>query len=80
MTLETKERLQRLVKNALKAPYQSNQITKEQYADINRAVSHMLYHKVGDKGELNDSNEEILKTTANEEVAKALQTLRESSA
>ena len=80
MSFETKERLQRLVKDALKLPYKSNQITKEQYADVNRAVSHMLYHKVGEKGELNESNEEILKTTANEEVAKALQTLRESSA
>ena len=77
MSLGTKEKLQRLVKNALKGPYHSNQINKEQYADINRAVSHILYDKVGDEGELNDENEETLTSTAKEEVAKALEALRE---
>ena len=79
MSLSTKETLQRFVKNALKPPYHANQITKEQFTDINRKVSHMLYDRVGEDGEVNEANEESLQRTASEEVSKALQALRETS-
>jgi hypothetical protein len=51
MALSTKERIQKLVKEALRTPYQNNEVSKDQYTDINRSVSRMLYEKVGDDSE-----------------------------
>ena len=79
MSLTAKENLQKLVKNALKGPYKNGEVTKDQYTDINRNVSHLLYDKVGDGGEVNGHNEEVLKSMANDEVTKALQALQEAS-
>ena len=75
MSLPVKENLQRLVKSALKEPYRNGQISKDQYTDINRSVSHLLYDRVGESGSVNNHNEEALKNTANEEVEKALHAL-----
>ena len=79
MTFSAKENLQKLVKNALKTPYKDGKISKDQYTEINRSVSHFLYDRVGEGGDLNGHNQDALKAMANEEVAKALQTLQEPS-
>ena len=79
MPFSTKENLQKLVKDALKTPYKDGKISKDQYTEINRKVSHFLYDRVGEAGDLNGHNEEALRTMANDEVAKALQTLQETS-
>ena len=79
MSFSAKENLQRLVKSALKTPYKDGRISKDQYTDINRSVSHILYDKVGEDGELNDHNEDALKKMAHDEVEKALQEMQVTS-
>ena len=79
MSLSAKENVQRLVKDALKSPYRNNQLSKDQYTEINRNVSRMLYDKVGDEGNLNDDTNETWKRMASEEVARAVQSLQETT-
>ena len=75
MSLSAKENIQKLVKEALKLPYKNKQLSKDQYTEINRNVSRMLYDKVGEDGNLNGDNNETWKRMANEEVTNALQSL-----
>ena len=76
MSLSAKEDVQKLVAAALKPHYKSNAVSKDQYTDINRNISRMLYDKVGDTGNLNGDARETWETFANHEVAKAVESLK----
>ena len=76
MPLSAKEDIQKLVKDALKVPYKNKEVSKEQYTEINRTVSRMLYDEVGESANLSSEAVENWKRMANEEVAKAVQSLR----
>lgn len=65
-----------MVSAALKPHYKSNAVTKDQYTDINRSVSRMLYDKVGDTGSINGDAKEIWERLAIDEVTKAVESLK----
>ncbi|KAL2050574.1 hypothetical protein ABVK25_009244 [Lepraria finkii] len=75
MPLSTKSDLQKMVTAALK-PYYPNEVSKDQYTDINRNVSRMLYEKVGENGSLEGEARENWERLARDEVAKAVQSLK----
>ena len=77
MSLSAKSDLQKMVTAALKPYYKSNVVNKDQYTDINRDVSRMLYDTVGDQERINDANREKWERVAIDEVAKAVKTLRQ---
>ena len=79
MPLSTKTDLQRMVSTALSPHYQSNTVSKDQYTDINRNVSRLLYEKVGDAGSVKGEARKTWERLASEEVAKAVQSLKASS-
>lgn len=79
MPLSTKSDLQRMVTTALKPHYHNNTVSKDQYTDINRNISRMLYEKVGDTGSIEGDARENFERLAGEEVAKAVQSLRAST-
>lgn len=68
-----------MVSSALKPHYQSSLVSKDEYTDINRNVSRMLYDKVGDTGNVEDSERGNWEQLANDEVAKAVQSLKAAS-
>ncbi|MCJ1286986.1 PHD and RING finger domain-containing protein 1 [Xylographa opegraphella] len=76
MPLSTKSEIQKLVKDALRLPYKNNELTKDQYTDINRHVSRMLYDKVGERSHLDGEAAETLRSLASDEVTKAIRSLR----
>ena len=62
-----------MVKSALGSRYRTREITKDQYTDINRDVSRMLYDKIGDAGSLSTAEErDKWQNMAVEEVQKAI--------
>ena len=65
-----------MVSKALKPHYDNSAVNKDQYTDINRSVSRMLYNKVGEDGNVNGEARESWERLANEEVAKAVQALK----
>ena len=75
MSLSAKESVQKLVKEALKSPYRNKRVSKDQYTEINRSVSRMLYDIVGEEGNVDEEMSERWREMANEEVAKALNSL-----
>lgn len=79
MPLSTKTDLQRMVSTALTPHYQSNTVSKDQYTDINRNVSRLLYEKVGDAGSVNGEARKTWERLASDEVAKAVESLKASS-
>ncbi|MCJ1307395.1 hypothetical protein MMC25_001041 [Agyrium rufum] len=72
LPLSTKSMIQSMVKEALKAPYQDKLITKDEYTDINRTVSRLLYDRVGHLDNLNDDSRPNWEKLAKDEVDKAL--------
>ncbi|KAI8942080.1 hypothetical protein NX059_000177 [Plenodomus lindquistii] len=50
LSYSTKAELQRMVTAVLKPVYLKKEVTKEEYTDINRDVSRLLYEKVGEAG------------------------------
>lgn len=75
MPLSTKTEIQKLVSTALKPVYKKKEINTEQYTDINRAVSRLLYDIVA--GDLSDSaDRERWQSIAVEEVDKSVKRLR----
>jgi hypothetical protein len=50
LSYSTKAELQRMVTAVLKPIYLKKEVTKDQYTDINRDVSRLLYEKVGEAG------------------------------
>lgn len=75
MPYSLKSDLQRMVTTALK-PHYPNAVSKDQYTDINRNVSRMLYDKVADTGKLDDDARENWEKLANSEVTKAVLSLK----
>ena len=78
MPLSTKTDLQRMVSTALTPHYQSNTVSKDQFTDINRNVSRLLYEKVGDTGSISGEARKTWERLASDEVAKAVQSLKAS--
>ena len=76
MSLEAKSDVQKMVSAALKPHYKSNSVSKDQYTDINRNISRMLYDKVGDAGSVNGEARESWERLASDEVAKAVESLK----
>ena len=76
MPFSTKQEIQNMVSSALKPRYQKQELNRDQFTEINRDVSRMLYDRVGDAGALSDlKDREYWQRVANEEVEKALQAL-----
>ena len=76
MSLSTKSNLQKMVKDALKTPYRDKLLSKEEYTEINRNISRMLYDKIGDSEKLGGEGREIWQRLANSEVERAVRALR----
>jgi len=77
MSYSTKTEIQRMVKAVLGPRYRGGEINKDQYTDINRDVSRMLYDKVGDaEGLANQDGREKWQEVASAEVERAIQTIR----
>ncbi|KAL1305829.1 hypothetical protein AAFC00_003990 [Neodothiora populina] len=77
MSYSTKTEIQRMVKATLGPRYRQQQITKDQYTDINRDVSRLMYEKVGDAEALADQDgRDKWQRFANEEVDKAIEAIR----
>lgn len=79
MSLSAKLNAQKMVSSALQPHYRGNAISKDQYTDINRRVSRMLYDKAGDLGSVSGDARETWERFASEEVAKAIKSLKNSS-
>lgn len=79
MSLSAKLNAQKMVSAALQPYYRGNSISKDQYTDVNRSVSRMLYDKAGDLGSLSGDAREKWERFASEEVAKAVESLNGSS-
>ncbi|MCJ1337409.1 hypothetical protein MMC09_002691 [Bachmanniomyces sp. S44760] len=76
MSLSAKEDVQKIVKDALRPHYRKNDVSKDEYTDINRSVSRMLYDMVGDSTKLQGDMRATWEKKAGEEVAKAIHLLR----
>lgn len=77
MSYSTKTEIQRMVKAALGSRYRDQEVTKDQYTEINRDVSRMLYERVGDAEGLADQKErEKWQELAMDEVERAVQAIR----
>ncbi|KAI9731258.1 MAG: hypothetical protein M1818_007883 [Claussenomyces sp. TS43310] len=75
MSIETKEDINKIVRLALEPHYKKPAgISKEQYANINRLVSRMLYDRIATLDAL-DENKSTWEKIANAEVIKAIEGL-----
>ncbi len=79
MSLSAKSDVQKMVSGALKPYYRSNAVSKDQYTDINRSISRMIYEKIGDAGSVNGDARESWERLASDEVAKAVESLKATS-
>lgn len=78
MSIEAKEGINKIVKSALAPHWKSGEITKDQYAEVNRDVSRKLYDLVADGNrEMDDdkNNKWTWKKVASQEVAIAIKSL-----
>ncbi|KAI1384456.1 uncharacterized protein F4822DRAFT_433003 [Hypoxylon trugodes] len=75
LPFEMKESISGIVKDALKPHWKSGHITADQYASINRDLSHKLYKEVSDDS-LNDNARQRFEKIATKEVARAVATLK----
>ncbi len=83
LSYSTKAELQRMVTAVLKPLYAKKEVTKEEYTEINRDISRLLYEKVGEAGAdalADQDTREKWQNMANTEVDTALKTLRTSVA
>ncbi|KAI0526320.1 hypothetical protein F5B22DRAFT_585297 [Xylaria bambusicola] len=71
LPIEMKESISGIVKDALKPHWKSGQLTADQYASINRDLSHRLYKEVSEQ-ELNDQARIRFEKIATKEVARAV--------
>lgn len=76
ISLSDKSDVQQMVRAALKPYYKSNTVSKDQYTDINRNISRMLYEKIGDMGSVNGEGKESWERLASREVARAVESLK----
>lgn len=79
MPLSIKADLQKMVTTALKPYYHNNTVSKDQYTDINRNISRLLYDKVGDMGNIDGDARDTYEKIAGEEVTKAVKSLDDST-
>lgn len=76
ISLSAKSDVQKMVSAALKPYYKKNTISTDQYTDINRTISRMIYEKIGDTGSVNGDAKESWERLASNEVAKAVGSLK----
>ena len=76
MSFSAKTDLQKIVSGALKPHYQAKAVSKDQYTDINRNISRLLYNSVGNIDALDGASREKLERFASEEVSKAVDALQ----
>ncbi|KAE8375868.1 hypothetical protein BDV26DRAFT_267004 [Aspergillus bertholletiae] len=77
LSLEVKTDIQKLVSAALKPYYHSKMVSKDEYTDINRNISRMLYERVGDVETIGADAKTDLETIAKEQVTKAIDALKQ---
>ncbi|KAK2865402.1 hypothetical protein FQN49_003616 [Arthroderma sp. PD_2] len=77
LSLSTKSHLQKMVSSALKPYYRRKEVSKEEYTDINRRISRLLYDQVDASGTLDSETKSKLAIIAGEEVNKAVSILRD---
>jgi hypothetical protein len=75
MSAEAKDGINKIVKYALQPHWKAAEITKEQYADINREISRKLYEIVADRNIADENNKCTLEKMATTEVALAVKSL-----
>ncbi|KAI0834838.1 hypothetical protein F5Y06DRAFT_300262 [Hypoxylon sp. FL0890] len=75
LPIQMKESISGIVKDALKPHWKSGHITADQYASINRDLSHKLYKEVSDDS-LNDDARQRFEQIATKEVARAVADLK----
>ncbi|CBX97413.1 hypothetical protein IAQ61_007169 [Plenodomus lingam] len=83
LSYSTKAELQRMVTAVLKPLYLKKEVTKEEYTDINRDVSRLLYEKVGEAGAdalADQETREKWQQMATIEVDNAVNTMRSNRA
>lgn len=68
-----------MVGTGLKPHYKKKTISKEQYTNINRSISRMLYERVGDKETLGPDERTNLETEAKHEVQNTIDALKMKS-
>ncbi|KAK2789260.1 hypothetical protein FQN52_006352 [Onygenales sp. PD_12] len=76
LSLSAKSDLQKMVSSALKPHYRKHLVSKDEYTDINRRISRMLYEKVGPIGTLDAEAKAKWSAIASEEVNKAIAKLK----
>lgn len=74
MSIEAKEGINKIVKSALAPHWKAAEITKEQYADINREISRKLYEIAAEQRTNDEAGNELGKI-ATTEVANAVKLL-----
>lgn len=79
LSLSVKTDVQKLVSSALKPYYRRKAVTKEQYTEINRAISRSLYDRVDETGELQERHLRELKDSARKAVKEAVDTIRQTT-
>ncbi|KAJ5873907.1 Zinc finger PHD-finger [Penicillium soppii] len=75
-SLALKADIQKMVGTALKPHYKKKTISKEQYTNINRSISRMLYERVGDRETLESDERTNLETEAKHEVQNTVDALK----
>jgi hypothetical protein len=75
MPLAVKEDIQKLMKGVLREPYRKNEISKEEYTEINMNVSRQLYEIYGDSAKLDEEAIETCQRKAMEWVTASIAVL-----
>ncbi|WYZ40701.1 hypothetical protein EsH8_IV_001042 [Colletotrichum jinshuiense] len=73
---DTKERISGIVRAALKPHWRAQELTSEQYANINRDVSRKLYEGLRDPVALDEDAKKAWEKIATKEVARAVEELK----
>jgi hypothetical protein len=76
LSLGAKTDVQKMVAAALNPYWKKQEVSKDQFTDINRNISRKLYDRVEDLGVLDQNNREGWEKVANEEVSKAVEALK----
>jgi hypothetical protein len=79
LPLSVKTDVQKLVGAELKPFYRRKEVSKDEYTDINRAISRMLYERVGGVDALKGETLSKLTEVAREEVKKAVANLKDAT-
>lgn len=76
LPLEVKENISQVVRAALKPHWKSSQLSADQYATINRNISHRIYEEVKDPTAVDDEAKRHWEKIASSEVARAVAELK----